>query len=104
MLEQHPLGKLFPAMSAEEYEHAEADIRKHGQREPIILLDGLVLDGWHRHRKWTPFARPKNCRRALLSSPRDFGCHRPVTNASQDDDNRNHPPSCTLIGVRFPND
>jgi len=54
--------------------------------------------------KWTPFARPKNCRRELLSSPRDFGWHRSVTIASQDDDNRNHPPSCTLAGVRCPND
>ena len=54
--------------------------------------------------KWTPFARPKNRRRELLSSPRDFGWHRSVTIASQDDDNRNHPPSCTLVGVRCPND
>lgn len=50
MLEQHPLGQLLPAMNAEEYEYAKADIRKHGQREAILLLDGQVLDGWHRYR------------------------------------------------------
>ena len=50
MLEQHPLGQLLPAMNAEEYEYAKADIRKYGQREPILLLDGMVLDGWHRYR------------------------------------------------------
>lgn len=50
MLTQHPLGKLLPAMSAEEYEYTKADIQKHGQRDAIILLDGKVLDGWHRYR------------------------------------------------------
>lgn len=50
MLKQHPLGKLFPAMTPEEYEYTKSDIQKHGQRDAIILLDGLVLDGWHRYR------------------------------------------------------
>ena len=50
MLKQHPLGKLLPAMNAEEYEYAKADIQKYGQRDAIILLDGQVLDGWHRYR------------------------------------------------------
>ena len=39
-----------------------------------------------------------------LSAYRDFGCHRPVTPASQDDDIQNHPTACTLAGVRYPND
>lgn len=50
MLKQHPLGKLLPAMTPEEYEHTKADILQQGQREPILLLDGMVLDGWHRYR------------------------------------------------------
>ena len=50
MLKQHPLGQLLPGMNAEEYEYAKADIQKYGQRDAIILLDGQVLDGWHRYR------------------------------------------------------
>lgn len=46
---QHPLSAAFPAMSGEEFNALVADIREHGQRDPIIVLDGQVLDGWHRH-------------------------------------------------------
>lgn len=43
MLQQHPSGKLLPAMSTEEYEYAKADIRKYGQREAIIALTQCVI-------------------------------------------------------------
>ncbi len=49
MLRQHPIGKLLPAMTGEEYEFTKADIRRIGQYDPILLLDGMVLDGWHRY-------------------------------------------------------
>jgi hypothetical protein len=37
-------------MTPEEYELTKSDIQRHGQREAILLLDGMVLDGWHRYR------------------------------------------------------
>lgn len=50
MLKQHPLSCAFPAMSAEDFQALKDDIEVNGQREPIIVLDGMVLDGWHRYR------------------------------------------------------
>src|SRR4051794_37011400 len=49
-IEQHPISRLFPAMTLEEYQFAKDDIRRQGQKEPILLYEGKVLDGWHRYR------------------------------------------------------
>jgi hypothetical protein len=48
-LKQHPLSAAFPAMSAEDFAALVADIKANGQREPIIIHEGMVLDGWHRY-------------------------------------------------------
>lgn len=53
MLKQHPLSAAFPSMSDEDFATLKADIQAHGQREPIILHEGMVLDGWHRYRACT---------------------------------------------------
>ena len=45
----HPLCSIFPPMSDEEFERLRDDIAKHGQRQPILLFDGQILDGRHRH-------------------------------------------------------
>ncbi len=50
MLKQHPLSAAFPSMSDEDFATLKADIAAHGQREPIIVHEGMVLDGWHRYR------------------------------------------------------
>lgn len=47
---QHPLSAAFPAMNAEDFQLLKDDIETEGQREPVIILDGMVLDGWHRYR------------------------------------------------------
>lgn len=47
---QHPLSAAFPAMSDDEVAALAEDIAKHGQREPGVLFEGMVLDGWHRYR------------------------------------------------------
>lgn len=48
-MKQHPLSAAFPAMSAEDFAALVEDIKANGQREPIMVLDCMVLDGWHRY-------------------------------------------------------
>ena len=48
--ELHPLCTLFPRMSGAEFAALVDDIRANGQREPITLHDGMILDGGNRYR------------------------------------------------------
>jgi hypothetical protein len=50
---QHELSALFPSMSQEELDALGEDIGVNGQREPITLYEGKVLDGWNRYRVCT---------------------------------------------------
>lgn len=50
MRPSHPAAELFPLMLDEDLAELAADIRVHGLLEPIVLLDGQVLDGRHRLR------------------------------------------------------
>jgi hypothetical protein len=50
VISSHAAAELFPFMSDEELGELAADIRAHGLLEPIVLLDGLVLDGRNRLR------------------------------------------------------
>jgi hypothetical protein len=47
-LHRHPLSAAFPDMPADELQALVDDIEVGGQRVPIMLFDGMVLDGWHR--------------------------------------------------------
>lgn len=47
--QRHPLSAAWPNMSPEEYASLIESIQMHGQRDPIVLLDDQVLDGWHRY-------------------------------------------------------
>ncbi len=49
-LTQHPLSAAFPSMSDADFLALKDNIEDHGQREPIIIFEGMVLDGWHRYR------------------------------------------------------
>ncbi len=49
-LEPHPYADLVPEMSPDEFEALKQDIRDNGLLEPIVLFEGQVLDGRHRHR------------------------------------------------------
>lgn len=45
----HPLAELFPLIEGQAYWDLVADIREHGIREPVVMLDGMVLDGRNRY-------------------------------------------------------
>jgi hypothetical protein len=49
-LESHPYAEMFPLIEGEEFERFAADIRDNGLRDPIVLLDGRILDGRNRYR------------------------------------------------------
>ena len=46
----HPAANSFPMMDQKRYTELLDDIRIHGQREPITLCDGMVLDGRNRYK------------------------------------------------------
>jgi hypothetical protein len=46
--EHHPLASALPAISGAEFKALVADIKAHGQRDPITLFKGMILDGRHR--------------------------------------------------------
>ncbi|SNB67783.1 ParB-like nuclease domain-containing protein [Arboricoccus pini] len=47
----HALATIFPKMSQEAFDDLVADIKEHGQREPITVhgVTGEVIDGRHRY-------------------------------------------------------
>jgi hypothetical protein len=49
-LEAHPVAALFPMLTEAELEDMAADIRERGQLQPIMIRDGLILDGRNRYR------------------------------------------------------
>lgn len=49
-LAYHPLANTFPLMIGEEYDAFYEDIKLNGQREPIIVYEGKILDGRNRYR------------------------------------------------------
>jgi hypothetical protein len=49
-LELHPLADLFPMMTDVELDELGEDMLRHGQREPIWLYEGKILDGRNRYR------------------------------------------------------
>lgn len=44
----HPAAELFPPMSDDEFGRLIADIRDHGQRDPIVVHQNAVIDGRNR--------------------------------------------------------
>ena len=48
--EAHPAADAFPMMDNERYSELLLDIKANGQRIPIILHDGKILDGRNRYK------------------------------------------------------
>jgi ParB-like chromosome segregation protein Spo0J len=49
-LEPHPLSKLFPLISEDDFYQLVADIKLNGLHHPIVRYQGMILDGNHRYR------------------------------------------------------
>jgi ParB-like chromosome segregation protein Spo0J len=41
----HPVASLFPILEGKDYEELKKSIEQHGQEKPIILQNGVVIDG-----------------------------------------------------------
>lgn len=50
MMERHPLSAALPDMTEQEYSELLASVKKIGIQNPIILFEGMIVDGWHRYR------------------------------------------------------
>ena len=46
----HELANLFPLLEGDAFWALVEDVRVNGVREPIVLLDGQILDGRNRPR------------------------------------------------------
>jgi N6-adenosine-specific RNA methylase IME4 len=49
-LEVHPAADAFPLMEGSEFDALVADVRENGFRHPIVVRDGLLVDGRNRLR------------------------------------------------------
>lgn len=71
--QQHPLSAAFPAMAQQEFQELRDSIENIGVQNPIIILDGMVIDGWHRYSACLELGM--DCPSVPLSAaidPRDF--------------------------------
>jgi hypothetical protein len=50
MVLPHPIAELFPPITEEAFDELAKDISAMGQREPIVLFEGKILDGRGRYR------------------------------------------------------
>jgi len=46
----HPIANILPLMSTSEIKELAEDIKNQGLKEPIVLLDNMILDGRNRYR------------------------------------------------------
>lgn len=85
-MEIHPVADIFPMMAEDEFQRLKTDIEQNGQREPIVVHMGRIIDGRNRYRaccelgivpkykEWTPvgslesFVTSLNLHRRHLSS------------------------------------
>lgn len=49
ILHRHPLSSAYPDMQDDEYEKLVKSIDRIGLQNPIVLFEGMIIDGWHRY-------------------------------------------------------
>lgn len=47
--QRHPISASWPDMAQEDFIALKDSIDASGLREPIVLFEGMILDGWHRY-------------------------------------------------------
>ena len=47
-MQAHPVANIFPMMSGDAIAELAADIKAHGQREPVWMYEGQIIDGRNR--------------------------------------------------------
>ena len=52
-MKSHPAAEIFPMMSDTDIEALAVDIVAHGQKEPIVTWQGMILDGRNRYQACT---------------------------------------------------
>jgi ParB-like chromosome segregation protein Spo0J len=50
MIPFHPLANVFPLLEGDGFDNLVASVKAHGLREPIIMLEEMILDGRNRYR------------------------------------------------------
>jgi hypothetical protein len=49
-MKYHPLANIFPLMEGAAFDALVADIKANGVRDPLVMHEGLLLDGRNRWR------------------------------------------------------
>lgn len=49
-LRYHPCAEIFPLMEGPHFDALVSDIKDNGLREPVVMLNGAILDGRNRYR------------------------------------------------------
>jgi ParB-like chromosome segregation protein Spo0J len=49
-LKYHPIADVFPLTEGDEFDELVCDVKNRGLRHPIILFEGMILDGRNRQR------------------------------------------------------
>jgi len=49
-MKYHPLSNIFPLMEGAAFDALVADIKANGVRDPLVMYEGLLLDGRNRWR------------------------------------------------------
>ena len=79
----HRYSEYFPSLSADEFAKLREDIRQHGQLDPIVLYDGVILDGRHRYRACLELGISPKFKQSKASNDHEALCESSSRNLSR---------------------